>query len=243
MQLILHGVVDFPPNIAFVGGAISQKEQPYWSNFDSRLFESNGSYADGVYYAPENNPFGGWTRGYRIFANRGAGVIPFPVQVPEVEIGDSSVWPPVLGYMGEGYDNLNNMMWFFDGPVINRDDSTGLSTYYYSVYPDDQDGAYADLVRGAEFILFSSVIGLDGYNNATVSAASTLEIVDGSKISTFDFSTAPILSAESNAMSTALIDGRRDRVNTTYQIGYFHNGTQTPDIFWTNRVLCEETQS
>jgi len=101
------------------------------------------------------------------------------------------------------------------------------------------------VIRACGSILYTQSAESAGYSPSQ-SSIGFIDIVDGASLRAVDLSTATYLSAASDAQTYALKGGPRSYYtpDTTIQIwrGAIVAADTTPDIFWTKRVLCEETQ-
>lgn len=247
MQIVLRGVaggggVGYPA-ISFIGPGIPVR--PFWSNFNNTVPGSTSDFSWGWATWDEFSR-GIVPPGWTVYQAVGDALLPPPVSVPDPEYVGMGL-NPYVGYTMEGYANhffnsLNNVEWFAGHSQNSTDPATGLQELTYEVYEADEDGDYPAYIRNASHILYMESNYFGGYETAASSAA-FIDIIDGASVRTFDLSTATYMPVESDAQSYALWDGRRDSDFTTHRIYYLALGNQPlpPDIFWTRRVLCEET--
>lgn len=250
MQVVLRGVASSieagDPFLSFVGPGLPVR--PFWSNFNNTVPGSNNFYFSWDRVTWDEFSRGVTPPGWTVYQATGGALIPPPVAAPDPTF--TGGLDPYEGFVEEGYltkhfNSLNNLEWFAGRGVSSPDPSTGLTALTYDIYEADADGDYPAYIRDASHLIYTEQSYVGGYGGPAVASAAFVDIIDGSSIRTFDLSTAVYMPSESEAQSIALWDGSRIADNRTYRIYSLLLGSQPPqppDIFWTQRILCEETQ-
>lgn len=203
--------------------------------------------------SPWGNPyvsptFTAWTMYTEPLTSEG---LPAPVVSPEPVYGRM---PPDTGDIGwygfvsTGYiaycpfiefNSLDNLPWFADHTLTTTTPNTeiGGEDVAFTIRPECED-----FIRNATSVLYTQSAEHRGYI-PTQCSLNFIDILDGGTPSTVDLSTATHLN---NASAYQTMSTRGNNYIYDYVFDIFRGpivvGNTTPDIFWTQRVLCEETQ-
>lgn len=270
MQVVLRGVMHYQglTCISFEGPDIPFK--PYWFTYLSSIALDSvvpwgqflSWYPSGVstvvgdnpshWQVPQNNP-----DAWAIYTALGDEGLPIPVRTPDpvwgsypfVLEGDTYQAYSYLGYTFEGYalsegsptggNSLDNLTYMADGaPDVSPSEVFGGDDFTFTI-----KAQYEDAIRNCDTILYTQTASSAGYE-PTQSSIGFVDIIDGGDIRTIDLSTAEYLSAASEAQTSTKKGSAYDPWNdsVSFRISRATIGVAPPDIFWTQRILCEETQ-
>ena len=169
---------------------------------------------------------------------------PAPIETPEPVYDENvGLGGGYVGYVEAGYSGVDRL---FDG-------FTALANYSISEYTDAESGLriidyeiddrYAEEIRAADGVNMILLQQQTGYG-VNASTVGFIEIVFPDEVRTLDASNA--ISAPNAAYGQRYYSRRWGYYNSGVWQGYeaYHLPmSEAPDIFWTQRILCEETQS